>query len=367
MLIFNFSIYLFQIYNLTNEFMIVSIIWATSWFGLWTAKFIKKKFPNTDVIVTWRNEEKWKKVANENNLKFTTNNIEAVKQADIIIFSVPISNMEQTIKELAPYAKKWAILSDVCSIKWFPSKAMKQYAPKWCLIIPTHPMFGPYVEDIAWQIFVLTVEENERNDKSYIFLKNFLQKEWAKVIETTAENHDKMMAVVQGLTHINMFTVWETIKRLSIPVEETLNFVSPIYKLMISSVARYVWHDAGLYADIQMYNPKVLEVHNKFMEVIQDFNKTVQNKDKEWFSKIIYGTKEFFWPNMTSFWQKYTDKLVYFVTHQIKTINESIWKNLTFKNIYSWEKVSWKVKKLNNNILEFEDGNKIDINEYVIE
>jgi prephenate dehydrogenase len=33
-------------------------------------------------------------------------------------------------------------------------------------------------------------------------------------METMPVEHDKMMAVVQGLTHLNMFVFAETIKRL---------------------------------------------------------------------------------------------------------------------------------------------------------
>ena len=348
--------------------MKISVIWWTSWFGLWTANYIKKHFPNTEITITWRNIEKWQKIAKENNLIFTNDNKKAIQQADVTIFSVPISYMEETIKEFAPYAKKDSIMLDVCSIKWFPAQTMQKYAPKWTLIIPMHPMFGPYIEDIAGQIFVLTpLDENTKTDKRYLLLKEFLQKKAAKIIETTPTNHDKMMAVVQWLTHINMFSVWETIKRLWISVEESLNFVSPIYKLMISSVARYVGHDVKLYGDIQMYNPEVLKVHDKFMEVIQDFNKTVQEKNEKEFVSIIEWTKNYFWEKTTSFGQKYTDKIIYLLTEQIKKINENIWKNMEFKNIYDKNKVvKWKVKAINWYEVVFDDGKKLDISEYIV-
>jgi len=41
--------------------MIISIIWWTSWFGLWLWKYIKNNFKEHEVIVTWRNKEKWEK------------------------------------------------------------------------------------------------------------------------------------------------------------------------------------------------------------------------------------------------------------------------------------------------------------------
>jgi len=347
--------------------MKISVIWWTSWFGLWTANYIKKHFPQTEITITWRNKEKGEKIAKENNLIFTNDNKKAVEQADVVIFSVPISFMEETIKQFAPYAKENAVMIDVCSIKWFPAKTMQKYAPKWTLIIPMHPMFGPYIEEIAGQIFVLTpLDEETKKDKRYIFLKDFLDKKWANIIETSPSHHDKMMAVVQWLTHINMFSIWETIKRLGISVEESLDFVSPIYKLMISSVARYVWHDPKLYWDIQMYNPEVLKVHDKFMEVMQDFNQTVQEKNEDDFISIIEWTKQYFWEKNTQFWQNYTDKIIYLMTEQIKKIHENIGKNIKLKNIHNWNIISGIVKRIENHTVYFEDGSSIDINEYVI-
>jgi len=347
--------------------MKITIIWGTAGFWLWTAQYIKKHLEQAEITVTWRNVERGTKVANENNFKFTNDNKEAVKDADVTIFSVPIAYMEETIKELAPLAKKGSMLIDVCSIKGFPAQTMKKYSQEWVFILPTHPMFWPYIEEIAGQIFVLTpLSEEDKQDERYILIKNFLEKQGAKVIETTPEKHDKMMAVVQWLTHINMFTVWETIKRMGISVEESLDFVSPIYKLMIASVARYIWHDPKLYWDIQMYNPEVLKVHDKFMEVIKDFNKAVQDKDEEKFIEIIQWTKNYFWKEAKKFGQNYTDKIIYLMTEQIREINENIWKKLKFKNIHNQEIVEWVIKKVDNNILDFTNWTKIDINKYII-
>jgi len=347
--------------------MKISIIGWTSGFWLWTAKYIRKNFKETDITVTGRNIEKWTKIAQENNFNFTNDNKKAVKDADVTIFSVPIAYMEETIKELAPLAKKGSMLVDVCSIKGFPAQTMKKYAPDGVFILPTHPMFWPYIEEIAGQVFVLTpLSEKDKKDRRYIFVKNFLEKKWAKVIETTPEKHDKMMAVVQWLTHINMFSIGETLKRLWISVDESLNFVSPIYKLMIASVARYVWHDPKLYGDIQMYNPEVLKVHDKFMEVIKDFNETVQNKNEEKFIEIIKWTKEYFWEKSIKFGQNYTDKIIYLMTDQIQKLQDNIWKKINLKNIYTGDIVNWVLKKIENDTIVLEDNIYLDIYEYVL-
>jgi len=43
-----------------------------------------------------------------------------------------------------------------------------------------------------------------------------------------------------------------------------------------------------------MFNPEVIKVHNKFMEVISDFNKAIKEKNEEKFIRLIEETKKFF-------------------------------------------------------------------------
>jgi prephenate dehydrogenase len=128
-------------------------------------------------------------------VSFNPDNIQAVKNADIVIYSVPISLTEQIISQTLPFIKSGAIVADVTSIKQFPSSAMS--ARDDIVVIPTHPMFGPYISSIAGQVFVLTPEENTKNTPEYIFLKIFLENAKAKVIESTPLYHDRMMAIVQ--------------------------------------------------------------------------------------------------------------------------------------------------------------------------
>jgi prephenate dehydrogenase len=44
------------------------------------------------------------------------------------------------------------------------------------MILPTHPMFGPFVSSVAGQIFVLTPADEAKNDARYMFLVNYLKK-----------------------------------------------------------------------------------------------------------------------------------------------------------------------------------------------
>lgn len=343
----------------------ILILGWTDWFGKWLAEFILERFSDScEIIVTGRNKDKWAKVASELGVIFTDNNSKYIWEADIVIFSVPIGYMESSIIELAPQIKPWAIVVDVCSVKSMPSELMKKHCPPDCVIIPTHPMFGPYVSNIAGQIFVLSPDVVTKSHKSYQALKQFLESESAKVIEFSAKEHDKMMAVVQWLTHFDMFVFGETIRRLDFDITESLNFVSPVYKMIISSVARYLDQNPKLYSDIQIYNPEVLQVHKTFMEVTEHYNRIVKDKDETAFIETANASKEFFWSENTSAGQKYTDKIIYLLGKQIQAIEDNIWKKWEFINIYTKERSQKTIKKFENNYIHFEDWESYNLDEW---
>ena len=351
----------------------ITIIWATDGFWKWVAEFLLKHFwSDINLTITWRNIEKWENLISlfqreypqgEGLSKFSINNIESVKNADITIFAVPIAFMEETIKNVAPNLKENSLVLDVCSIKVFPSETLKKYSPSSVLVIPTHPMFGPFISSIAGQIFVLTAEEKDRQDFRYKFLVDFLKNHSAKVLEVWAKEHDKMMAVVQWLTHYDIFVFWETMKKLWVDIEKSLDFVSPIYKLKISSVARYMHQNPWLYSDIQMFNKEILNVHKTFMEVSSNFNKIVKEKDSKTFVKNIESTQKYFWENAKK-WQLYTDKIIYLISKQIELVKNNIWEIMNFENIYTQKIISWKIIKFEKEIIYLSSWEELILDEW---
>ena len=318
----------------------VVILGGTSGFGEWLASYIWEHFSQECLIcITGRDAELWNTVAQRLGLTFSSDNREAVKKADIVIYSVPIAVTQQVIEETLPYVKSGAVVADVTSIKKFPSSSMQKRED--IIVIPTHPMFGPYISSIAGQVFVLTPNENVQTTKEYQFLKNFLKTQKARVIESTPSYHDRMMAVVQGLTHLNMFVVGETMKRLKFNIADSMDFISPIYKLMVSSVGRYLGQNPWLYADIQMYNDEVLEVHEKFLDTAKNFHTSVKSKDTDKFCQDIIEAREALWIDNCQEGQEYTDKVIYMLWKQVDVLKNNMWKHILLKNIYSGEEVSW--------------------------
>ncbi len=345
--------------------MKIAILGWTSWFWKWLAKMIKLKFKDkVNIIITWRNKEKWEKVAKDLNVQFTVDNREAVKDADVTIVSVTIWNTKKVINEVWPYLKEGSIFADVTSVKIMPFEEMMKFSEK-VLIIPTHPMFWPYISSLAWQVIILTPPDNVKNDERYKWFKNFLIDEWAKVYEISPYQHDKIMAIIQWLTHFSLFTVGETLRRLAkIFFEDQENelemldkFTSPVYKMLVSLVWRYMWQNPYLYAEIQVNNPLNKQVQSVFIETAQEFNKIFFSKnDIEKFVNLIESWRKFFW-EYASIWQRYTDKIIFLLSKQIEMFKQNIWNKIKVQNIYTRQVKEWVLNwfDFNRFILDWEE------------
>lgn len=345
---------------------IVVIGW-TSWFGKWLCEFIVQNFDKKDfsLVMTWRDEVKWAEISKNLWCGFSTDNISCVKDADIVIVSVPINITEKVIKEVAPHLKHWAVIWDVTSVKQIPAKTMYENVPDWVIVIPAHPVFWPFVKKIIWQVIVLTTDEKTKKTAEYIFLKKFLGKVWAKLIETTALEHDRFMSVIQWLTHYCLFVTAETMRRMKVDIAFSQNFVSPVYKMMISLISRYMNQNPRLYADIQIHNNQNIDMHDVFINVAKDFSGFVKDADVESFVWTLENTSKFFGPQADK-WQKYTDRLIYLCAKQLEKLNKNIWKQLSFENIYTKQILKWVVKSYDDENIYLEDWQKFIYDEWII-
>ncbi|MBA2861483.1 prephenate dehydrogenase [Methanococcus maripaludis] len=320
--------------------MIISIIGGTDGLGKWFASFLKNK--GYDVIVSGRDLIKGKDVEEELGVKYINDNIDAAKKGDIVIISVPINVTENVIKEVAPHVKVGSLLIDITSIKERPSELMKEFSKSGVFVLPTHPMFGPETPSLNRQVVILTPIEKEKNP-FFEKVKEFLENEGAKVIVVSPKEHDKIMGVVQGLTHFVYISLGSTLKDLGIDIKESKNFASPIYELMINIIARIIGQNPYLYADIQMHNPQIKTIHDTFIKNCENISEIVQNKDRDSFVENMKNSAKHF-GNETKRGLNCSNKAVYAISKETEKLLKSIGKEIGLKHIYS-ENVHYGILK----------------------
>ena len=210
---------------------------------------------------------------------------------DLVIVSVPIRDTVPVIEEIAPVLTQNQILCDLTSLKVAPVAAMMKSEAQ---VIGLHPLFGPTVSSLLHQtIIVCPARASEEAVSSLI---DIFSREGAECTLSTPDQHDRMMAVVQGLTHFVTLCMAESIRRLGIDITTTRAFTSPVYQIELSLVGRLLSQDPSLYADILQQNPYVAGVLSTCTESAGDLREVIASKDPGRFSTLFLDDRRYLGP-----------------------------------------------------------------------
>lgn len=306
----------------------VLILGGTGEMGQWFTRFFKER----DYEVTVWGKGGKIEIARKLEVPFASNLEENVPESDIVIVSVPINVTEETIAEFAPKMKAGSLLMDFTSIKVKPVEAMKKFAPSDVEILGTHPMFGPTIPTIRGQTVIL-VPVKGRSEKWFPVIRELFEEGGAHVEITTAAEHDRLVSVVQGLTHFAYITIGTTIDRLDFDVKRSRKFVSPVYDIMLDFVGRILGQNPYLYALIQIENPGVLEVHDAFIRECEELSRLVRDHDEEGFVKKMKAAARKY--GDTAHALRKSDKLINSRITEYETILNSVGKVCGFSHFYS--------------------------------
>lgn len=207
---------------------------------------------------------------------------ELAAQCDIVVVSVPIRSTVRVIEEIAPVLSKDQLVCDLTSLKMEPVAAMMRSRAQ---VIGLHPMFGPTVRSLKRQtIIVCPVRCDEPTLHT---LLTIFRNEGAECTITTPEAHDRMMAVVQGLTHFVTLGMADAVRRMDIDADKTKAFMSPVYQIELALVGRLLSQDPDLYGDILQQNPYVTDAVVAFRDAVEDLCAIVASGDANRFREFF--------------------------------------------------------------------------------
>ena len=138
----------------------------------------------------------------------------ALAGCDIIFVCTPMSVTLEILDKLENYVNKNTIVTDVCSLKGFVSKKKYKYH-----FIPSHPMAGTensgwissfpeLFEKAKWVITPITGEDGNAQKK----LEALIEELGASIVITTAEEHDKAVALISHMPMMIAQALCENIK-----------------------------------------------------------------------------------------------------------------------------------------------------------
>jgi chorismate mutase/prephenate dehydrogenase len=215
--------------------------------------------------------------------------VAAAQVADVVVVSVPIRETRAVIEQIGPHVRRDALLMDVTSIKVDPMAAMLSSTE--ASVLGTHPMFGPGVNTYQGQRVVICPG---RGDSWLAWARQMFSARGLVITETTAEEHDAMMAIVQVLHHFKTQVLGLALSRLGVPLEDTLRFTSPAYLLETYVTGRHFAQSPELYGPIEMLNPDSKRVVAAFQDAAAALGAILQAGDQAAFDGIFAEVRRFF-------------------------------------------------------------------------
>lgn len=211
---------------------------------------------------------------------------EVARVADVVILCVPIPEVAKVAREVAPHLKPDAALMDITSVKQSPMAAMlSAFSGE---VVGTHPLFGPGEESINGRTVVLC---QGRGERWFNWLRDLFTRSGAKVKVTTPTEHDRLMAVVQGLAHFILIALGTAIRELGVPLADLEDFATPTFATLHNLTRRLISQDAKLYACIQLQNPANRVALRALEDAVADILYCIQRQNVDGLVRLIEGIR----------------------------------------------------------------------------
>ncbi|MEM2930994.1 MAG: prephenate dehydrogenase/arogenate dehydrogenase family protein [Thermoproteota archaeon] len=337
----------------------ITVVGGCGAMGKWIVSYLLR-LGGFRITVSDPDEIEGAKLVKTMRVEYEKDNRKAVAESDITVVSVPVEETPGVIAEIAPFMKDGSLLMDIASVKTEAVSAMLKHAPPGVELISIHPMFGPRVRDVKGQvIIVVPVRPGER----FSMIKSFLEEKGAEVVVTTREDHDRMMSIVQGLTHFTSMVFAGVVREMNVDLKHSRKFSSPVYSALLPIVYRVICQNPELYAQLQVHNPHVLEVQEAF--ITQAVNLYVETKTKNvkgMVEHVASSCRHFASTESSTTLLSMSDRMVSTIQREKNILENLVGRKVCLENVQTGRIHLGVLRSVSANTIEIEESRKKIVN-----
>jgi cyclohexadieny/prephenate dehydrogenase len=230
----------------------------------------------------------------------TADPAEAVRDADLVLFAVPVMSMETAAQAAAPGLKPGATVTDVGSVKAHVADALARACPDSVYVVPGHPIAGTeqsgpdagFAELFQNRWTILTPEA--RQDEPYRDAVARLAALWtaigARVEEMDPRHHDLVLAITSHLPHLIAYNIVGTVADLEgVTESEVMKYSAGGFR----DFTRIAASDPTMWRDVFLTNKDaVLEVLGRFTEDLHALSRAIRWGEGDKLFDLFSRTRE---------------------------------------------------------------------------
>jgi prephenate dehydrogenase len=200
----------------------------------------------------------------------------------VVIVSVPITATPAVIRQVGPLLSADSLLMDFTSLKAEPVREMM--ASTGAEVVGCHPLFGPDCPSLAGQNLILCPG---RGDVWLGRMQALFAKGGARVTVTTPEEHDRLMALTQGLTHLDTLLMGLALREAGLDAATLDAFSTPIFRTKQAIIGKVFGSSPDLYAAILAQNPEMERVLDRYEKNLALLKRLIVGKDAAGLAVLI--------------------------------------------------------------------------------
>lgn len=201
-----------------------------------------------------------RQAAQERGVEFVS--FERVFEAATVFLCVPISTLESALKQARRHWQSGTLVMDTCSVKIYPAQVMQRELPETVEALATHPLFGPDSAKNGLAGLRMVFCPLRISLERLAFWRDFWQRRGVMVIEKTPDEHDRLAAYSQGITHFLGRVLGELNLRPSDIITKGFEDILGV----IEQTNHDTWE---LFRDLQHYNPYTPQMRD---DLVRAFN-----------------------------------------------------------------------------------------------
>jgi cyclohexadieny/prephenate dehydrogenase len=217
---------------------------------------------------------------------YSTDAAEAVRDADLVIISVPVGSSGEVAAQIAPALKAGAIVTDVGSTKRSVIAQIEPHMPENVHFIPGHPLAGTEKSgpdagfadlfENRWCIFTPLPDTDAAALEK---LSEFWRRCGSDIDTMDPEHHDMVLAIVSHLPHIIAYNIVGTADDLeAVTKTEVIKYSASGFR----DFTRLAASDPTMWRDVCLHNKDaILEMLARFSEDLASLQRAIRWGDGE--------------------------------------------------------------------------------------
>ena len=208
-----------------------------------------------------------------------------VRAADAVLLSVPEPVALVAIGRLAGALRPDALIADTLSVKTTVVPALRAAA----MIagrgeaLSLNPMFAPSLGFAGHPVASVVVRDGRRGRA----LRDLIEQWGARVVTVTADQHDRVAAAAQALTHAAVIAFGAALAELDVDIADLDRMGPPPHTALLSLLARIASGAPEVYWDVQAANPHAPAARRALARGVSQLTGVVEDGDRAAFGDLL--------------------------------------------------------------------------------